>query len=835
MPDSADDRDNTQRTRTPASPVLRGRFPAVSVAIALAVGISFDRHLVPAAMDLWWLVAIASGACLIAAILKKRRAATCLVLVMVALAGALHHHRVWFQQRHDDIERLLSVERRLLKVRGTTMGFATTIVRDANSPGRTIPPLTIVILDVSATSTGDKWQPASGCLRIRVPQKVEVAPGDGVEVTGFVKPLEGPRNPGEQDKRVFQWSQQIRGELEAKSPDLFVVLPDQRSSFGAARLWLREKCDAALREHLSGDSLGIALAFLIGDRSLLTPRVKNVFIETGTMHILAISGVHVTILAAFIVGMCRVFGVCNRSSAVMMLVIAGMYLAIADVRPPMLRAFLIVGIAGCSTLLRRSGFSLNSLAVAATAVLIWNPPDLTDVGTQLSFLCVATIIWWNRLYSAQPTDKEPDILSSWWTRQTRKALASLRSMFLLSGIIWIVTVPLTVNTFHVFSPISPLVNIVVAPLATPALCIGFLFVLVAMVASPLAAPLAWLFDVLLKAMLWCVERTADIPYGHVYAAAPPDWWLLLCYLAFAAAMLAAMYRWHTRVITAGTALWLLLGVPLVRHHETTGDLHVTVLSVGHGLSVVVEAPNGHLLVYDSGCMGTEETARRALAEMLWDRHYARIDTVMISHADIDHFNALPAILDQFRVQRVLFGPQFQNSREPAAKLVHESITGLPTQAVLAGDAIQIDPEIKLSVLHPQTERPLETDNAASVVLELSCRGRRFLLTGDLEGSGLRELLKSPTEPLDMLLAPHHGSLKDNPTELVRWARPKWAVASSDRKTNIERLQERYGAQTRVLGTGTAGAVEFRVSAQGHLTCRTYGTHELTEDTDFEAN
>lgn len=835
MPDSADDRDEQQSDRTPANSLPRGRFPAVAVAIALAVGISLDRHFVPAAMQLWWAAAVAIVACLSAAALKQRRVAMLLVLLLVTLAGALNHHRLWFQQSDDDIERLLSAERQLLKVRGYTSGFATIIVRDANSPGRTIPPLTIVILDVSATSTGDGWQPASGCLRIRVPQKIEVAPGDGVEVTGFVKPLEGPRNPGEQDKRVFQWSQQIRGELEAKSPDLFVVLPDQRSSLGAARLWLRTKCDAALREHLSGDSLGIALAFLIGDRSLLTPRVKNAFIETGTMHILAISGVHVTILAAFIVGMCRVFGLCNRSATFVMVLVAMMYLAIADVRPPMVRAFLIVIMTGGSTLLKRPGFPLNSLAVAAIAILVWNPSDLIDVGTQLSFLCVATIIWWSRQYPERRSDAEPEILSSWWTRKARSALGSLRSLFLLSAFIWVVTAPLTVATFHVFSPISPFVNITLAPLATPALWVGFLFLLVAMAASSLATPLGWLFDFLLKAMLCCVEQAADIPYGHVYSAAPPGWWLLVCYLLLAVAMLAAMYRWHSRVIVAGTALWLMLGVPLVLHHETTGDLHLTVLSVGHGLSVVIETPSGHLLVYDSGCMGTEETARRALAEMLWERHHAKIDTVVISHADIDHFNALPAILDQFRVQRLLFGPQFQNSREPAARLVHESIIGLPTQVVLAGDTIQVDPEIKLSVRHPQTEQPLENDNAASVVLELTCRGRRFLLTGDLEGSGLRELLKSPIEPLDMLLAPHHGSLKDNPAELVRWARPKWAVVSSDRKASIDRLQERYGSQTTVVGTGTVGAVEFRVSAQGHLTCKTHGTYKPAEDADFEAN
>jgi competence protein ComEC len=834
MPDSANAATVDRSAENTSPERRRGRFPAVPAALALAIGITLDRLLIPNATWLWSLAAVIGFVGVVSAFKRQHKLATCLVFVLISVVGALHHHRAWFVQPIDDIEQLLTDERTLIRVRGSVVGFASSIVRDVSLPGRSIPPLTRIMIDVHEVLAGEDWQTANGRLRIDVPQQVQVAPGDGVEATGFAERLSSPRNPGEADYRYFAWAQGVHCTLWVKVPELFKVLPEQHSWFGAARLWLRSKCDAAMREHLKGDSLGIALAFLIGDRSLLTPHVKNAFIETGTMHILAISGVHVTILAGFVVGLCRAFGFSNRSAAIVVLVIATMYLAIADVRPPMLRAFLIIVMAGLATLLRRPGFSVNSLALAGLLVMVLNPTDLFDVGTQLSFLSVSAIVWWNRSGGRVEPASEPDILTPWSVRVRRWLMSALRSMFLLSLLIWAITSPLTVATFHVLSPVSPFINVPLAPLATPALCIGFLFLLVSLMAPPLASPLAWLFDRLLKAMLWCVEFGADIPFGHLYTPAPPLWWLSGIYLGIAAMMLTAIYRRRSRWFVAASTMWALFGVSLAMGYEPSGELRLTVLSVGHGLSVVVETPNGALMVYDVGSNGSGESARRALAETLWQRGRTRIDAVVISHADADHFNGLPAILDEFRVQRLLLNPQFVRSQEPAAKLVLQTIAGRDIELVMAGRSIEIDPDVHLKVLHPQSDQRLESDNATSIVLELSCRGRRFLLTGDLEGSGLREVLHRPVKPVDVMLAPHHGSLNDSPIELVEWAQPDWVVASAGRTTNIRRLKERYGSRTQVLGTATAGAVEFRVSSTGQLTCRTHGAASIREGVERES-
>ena len=113
------------------------------------------------------------------------------------------------------------------------------------------------------------------------------------------------------------------------------------------------------------------------------------------------------------------------------------------------------------------------------------------------------------------------------------------------------------------------------------------------------------------------------------------------------------------------------------------------------------------------------------------------------------------------------------------------------------------------------------DNANSIVLLIEYAGRRILLTGDLERDGLLRLLQSPPQQCDVLLSPHHGSLGANTTDLARWARPDWLVASADRRANLATLRSRFGPDTTVLSTADRGAITFEIHADGRMTCESF--------------
>lgn len=813
------------------------RSPCVTVASALAIGIVLDRYLrldpsmlhgALLALLCCWLLSIACRVSL-------RVITTCIVTGLLVL-GALWHHQQWFDRASNDIENLLTHERRLLKVRGRTVGFTTRIVReDCFEAGRLAPPLTRFNVEVSDVMTVTGWVPHSGVIRVDVEGPFELAPGDSVEVFGWAQKFRGPANPGEPDYRIGQQAQRVRGTLRPANTKLIKVDVERRSWLSAGRHWLRKKCDEALREQLDGDSLAAALAFLLGDRSLLSSEVRNAFIETGTMHVLAISGVHVTVLAMFVAGICRVLGGRGRFVVLVVLLVSAAYLAIADVRPPMTRAFVLIVVWAAEQWLVKRAISFNSLALAAIVILYLNPTDLFDVGAQLSFLAVATMIWWARLERRWLPGLFPSFRSElpmhWLERFARRNWARLwrlgvRSL-LLSIVIWLVTVPLVAATFHVVSPIGPMVNVPLAVVASPALWVGFLFVIAAPISTSLAGGLGVTLDWLLTAMLGIVRWAASVPYGHVYVPAPPEWWLHGIYAAIGALMLLWLYRLSGRVCLAGVVAWSLFGASLALRPEPHEGLRCTFLSVGHGCAVVIETPEGRVLAYDIGCKTAADFAKRVVSQALWQRRHRGVDALVLSHADADHFNGVRGLLKSTPVARVYASPAFlatqQRGAFDALSAVRER--GLPLQPLTSGDAIVLEPGIEFRVLHPHESANYESDNAGSVVLELKYAGRTILLTGDLEGSGLQSLLQQPARQVDVLMAPHHGSLNDNPVELMRWASPRWVVASAGRTVSLARLQERYGTDSRVMATSIDGAIEFEISPSGNIRVQTYGTED----------
>lgn len=802
------------------------------IALAIAIGVILDRYLSlePTTLILSFLALFVCW--LVAHRRSFQTTSTASLFLLLMVLGALHHHRHWFDRAQDDVEQLLSGERQLLRVRGQVVGFPATLVPgQGDQGGRPMPPLTRFNVSIVEVKTLTGWTRYSGVLRTEVDDVMITAPGDIVELFGWAERLPGPANPGEPDYRIGQQAQRIRGTLRPPNKHVIKIDVNNRTWLSSARLWCRQNCEATLRARLQGDSLATGLAFLLGDRSLLSNEVRNAFIETGTMHVLAISGVHVTVLAMFVATLCRLMGGSTRLVVVVVLLVSTVYLAIADVRPPMTRAFVLIIIWGLGLWLVKQNFTLNSLAFAAIVIMSLNPTDLFDVGAQLSFLAVGTMIWWARIErqwlpklflisrSELPMPWLKRILRRAWSRLWRLAVRSL----LLSIVIWLTTLPLVAATFHLISPIGPIVNVPLAIVASPALWVGFLFITISFVSHSLASVLGIFLDVLLTAMVGIVRWAASVPYGHAYIPAPPEWWLFCMYGLMASLMILWLFRRRAQLCLTSVVAWSILGASLALKSEAVDGLRCTFLSVGHGCAVIVETPEGRMLAYDIGCKNAPDFAKRVVSHAIWKRHRRAIDVLVLSHADSDHFNGTRGLLDTIVVGRVFVSPLFLETRQLGAIDALNAIREhrVPIDPLVQGDFIPLDPGVELRVLHPSALEKYESDNAGSLVIELKYAGRRVLLTGDLEGSGLRALLDQDARPVDILMAPHHGSLNDNPHELQQWSKPKWVVASAGRTVSLGGLREHYGDDARVMATSFDGAIEFEISPSGRIAVQTY--------------
>ena len=208
---------------------------------------------------------------------------------------------------------------------------------------------------------------------------------------------------------------------------------------------------------------------------------------------------------------------------------------------------------------------------------------------------------------------------------------------------------------------------------------------------------------------------------------------------------------------------------------------ITIAGMGHGCGIVVKTREGHCLVYDAGRLGAPRTALRSIRATLFSNRIHTIDYLVLSHADTDHFNAVPGILKEFRVGQVIVSPQFLDSSSRSATEIKRLFVKyeVPIRTVLAGDVISVGASCVARVLHPQLAptTSVVSDNQSSIVLDLSIESKRVLFTGDIEGDALGNLLHSGLPHCDILIAPHHGSTTGFSRELASGVRPSVVIVS----------------------------------------------------------
>lgn len=269
-----------------------------------------------------------------------------------------------------------------------------------------------------------------------------------------------------------------------------------------------------------------------------------------------------------------------------------------------------------------------------------------------------------------------------------------------------------------------------------------------------------------------------LPGGHFQLASPPAAWAAggcVLWLSWSA------LRHRRLTLSALTFLWLAWGL-VVQLPERPLGLQCTVLSVGHGVCVVIRLPCGDTMIYDAGRLGGGGSAARALQRCLNRRRIRRIRRLVISHQDIDHYNAVPELLESLQIDEICIGPRMLNADQPRASMVQaldNSIqrSGVPVRRLHAGQRLNWDPEVSVTVVHPPLLWPYgKADNGDSLVLRIAYRGRAILLTGDVEEEGLEALFQQRLDA-EVLLAPHHGSPRSRPLELARHCGASWLIVS----------------------------------------------------------
>ena len=809
--------------------------PLAPVAVAVGIGILLDRHLNIATEFSLVFSAVTAMA---QPVWRRRHAGAPAWFAWLAFAGlgAAHHHGSVRDHPANDIGQWTSEEPILSRIRGELAREPVTITPRGEQPLLSRPrgPHTTVLVEVDSIEDRHGWRAASGTIRLSVNAELNVLHlGDRIEATGWLSAMAGPLNPGEHSAAEWAMDQGIRGDLHVRgsADNVIRIAPAGgrliQRGLQAIRGFAEQRLNSSLR-----DEGPLARALLLGDNQALSREDWDQYARTGVIHVLAISGQHLVILGAVVWWMCRWLAIPRRRAAI---VVAGLLLGYAVLtggRPSAMRAAVMACVLCGGILLRRPVVSANMLAAAWLAVLALQPADLFNAGFQLSFWCVAVIMWgtpvWLRPRELTPLEELIDESRHWTTRLVRRIAAEIARAFAVSAILGVATAPLTMYWQHSISLAGFVIGPAAILLTTIALIAGFLTLLTASV--PILGGLTAVItdyslsgcDLLIREAAgwsWACWHVSDVSLGWLAGFHAAGGWLL----------------WRTHFREEGQRLagplrlvigWLILGVILGSHRPAPDELRVTFLAVDHGNCTVIETPDGRVLLADAGSMGGPEITRRVIAPFLWSRGIRRIDEVFISHADLDHFNGLVALASRFPLGRVTLTPSFAEKRTPGVGLTLRELQdrGIPVRTVSAGDWLHAG-EVSLRVLHPPAEGPPGIENIRSMTLLVEHAGKRVLITGDLQGEGVGTLIRQPEIPVDVLMTPHHGSGAESVAPLARWCRPKLVVSSQGR-TDPGKAGEVYAR----LGipywaTWPNGAITVRCHPAG-VSAETFATGRL---------
>lgn len=687
---------------------------------------------------------------------------------------------------------------------------------------------TLAMLDVTALRLNGEWQSAHGRVLVLTPARLppELHAGRTTEVSGVLAPPRPALAPGLFDYATYLCRQGVHFQLRAASPgdwQLFAgaITPPFTDRFVA---WAQRTLQRGLPED---ESQRLLWAMTLGWRTALTNEVSERFMRSGTMHIFAISGLHIALIAGILISLVRVLQVPRAWCGAVVIPLVWFYTAATGWQPSAVRATVMMSVIIGGWALRRPGDLLNSLAAAGGLILLWDPRQLFQASFQLSFFVVLSIALLlppleklrDRLLRTDPF-LPPELLPRWQQR-LNVPLRWLTTAAATSAAAWLGSLPLTAHYFHLFSPVTLLANVVIVPLATLTL-MSSLGSLVTGAWLPALAELfnhsAWFW---MWGMIHVSETATRLPGAFAYVK-PPSPWVMALYYALLVGTLsgwlfpASRRRWS---LAALGLIALLCGcVWLDRHRSTT----LTAMPLSGGSAVFCDLPGRRMdLLVDCG----QTNAVAFITQpFLRAQGVNRLPQLLLTHGDLRQMGGAEDLMHSFRVEHVLASGVRQLSPTYRRVLTNLSRTPDRLRVVQRGD--ELGP---FRVLHPLTTDRFRQADDNAVVLRGEFHGTRVLLLSDLGRAGQEALLeREPDLRADIVFAglPTQGEpLCDG--LLVRVQPRVVVLLDSEFPATTRappRLRERLARQVdTLLCTRETGAVQLICTSRGWTLSTTIGT------------
>ncbi len=656
--------------------------------------------------------------------------------------------------------------------------------------------------------------------------------GDPLRLRCNLRQPHGFHNPGGFSYEQYLGLQRVRV-VGFLSPEGALIKMGEGPSYSAFRAVerLRTHIRNFIEREAHPPSSGIIKALVLGERGDVSEEITEQFTTTGIAHLLAISGDHLGIVAFLSFSLflwlfkrseflLLSFSV-KKWAAVLTIPLILLYTFIAGAGISVIRATIMVITFFCSIVFSRDRDLLHTLALAAFLILLFSPPSLFDVSFQLSFLAVLSILylvprllrWWEEGERILPCQE-----LSWRVR----LMVYLRISLLVTVVAMVGTAPFVALHFNRISVIGFFTNLLFVP------WVGFIIVPLSLLGSllsffhhPLAALVIQIDSLLTLILLKTVAIAAALPYASFYVSTPTTLEIILFYLL----LFFAIHLWQGRKVqylflTCCVVFLLNFGFWSSRGWFQK-DLRLTFIDVGHGDSILVEFPKGKRMLVDGGGLHEDhfDVGKGVIAPFLWKKKIKKIDILVLTHPDPDHFKGLNFIASHFSI-----GQFWDNGLRASSASFAQLETILSKRKVQRSSLNQQTPSqmingVQLSILNPplskvpsgMSENPSFLNNH-SLVMRIQFGQVVFLLTGDIEAEAETRMVKRGLPiTAHLLKIPHHGSASSSSQLFIERVSPSYAVLSVSSRNlgrlphpEVLRRYERLG--TRIFRTDQHGAI-----------------------------
>lgn len=688
---------------------------------------------------------------------------------------------------------------------------------------------TVACVDVSQIENKGIWEPVCGRIIVSTTGTLSsnYYGGRGVEIAGVI---EWPRTAAAEglfDYRDYLYWQGVHFALKASTNDWKLAGPDPGLPSVSDRFaqWAR----GVLARGLPGEdeSLRLIWALALGWKTGLTNEVSEPFMRTGTMHIFAISGLHMALIAGILVSLLRAARIPRGTCGWVVIPAIWFYTGVTGWQSSAIRSTVMMTVLIAGWALRRPGNLLNSLAAAGFILLLWDPRQLFQASFQLSFFVVLGLALlspvfaklWEPLRQVDPLQPDPllpELLEPKWRRRLRIGRRWLATSFDTSAAAMVGSMPIIAWYFHMFTPVSLLANLLIVPLTS--------FELMCHMGSFVCGPWCdwacvlfnhsgWLF---MTATLALSDWMAQWPSGFFYVRPPGAAYFLIYYGVLFGCLVwfGPPTNWRTWTFAVSVFAGLLVLLPLsnLRLHP-----RLTILAVQGGDAAFYDAPGWRNdLLIDAG---NEETAEFLVKPFLGAQGVNWLARGVMTHGDIDHVGGFPIINETFKPNEYLTGPL--TFRSPVYRKAMKEWKN-KVRSASRGECLGA-----WTVLHPDERDAFPLADDKALVLRGEIEGVCVLLLSDLGRLGQRALLaRDPDLRADIVVAgwPLNGEpLQD---DLLAAIQPRLILLSSSgsRASNAakKRLFDRLsgsGAQLKTTETSGAMTLEF---VAGRWTIRELG-------------